>query len=103
MLEGLRGVRPAFEIGKHCIEQRRAHERGLLRLYLEELARRGVALPPSEDEAWLLHRQTVVWGLFIGWLICPTENYGQKITEANISRIVQAAIDLETFRAIDED
>jgi hypothetical protein len=36
-----------------------------------------------------LHRKTVVWGLF-----------GQAITEANIARIVQAALGLETFEAI---
>jgi len=81
-------------------ESRRAHERGLIAFYLDELRRRGVSSPPSGEQAWELHRKTVVWGLFIGWLICPTENYGRAITEANIARIVQAALDLETFRAI---
>jgi hypothetical protein len=84
-------------------ESRRAHERELIEHYLVELRARGVESAPSLDEAWELHRKTVVWGLFIGWLICPTENYGQAITEANIARTVQAAIDLDTFAAIAAD
>jgi hypothetical protein len=80
-------------------EQRRKHERDLIALYLGELGRRGVEAP-SEDEAWLLHRQAVVWGLVIGWLITPPENYGEAITAANVSRLVIAAQDLETFQAV---
>lgn len=85
------------------IEARRQNERELINFYLGELRARGVAAPPTPDEAWELHRKTVVWGLFIGWLICPTENYGRPITEANVARTVQAAIDLDTFAAIDAD
>jgi hypothetical protein len=81
-------------------KSRRSHERELIAYYLDELRERGVETVPSEDDAWELHRKTVVWGLFIGWLICPTENYGRAITEANSARIVQAALDLETFEAI---
>jgi hypothetical protein len=81
-------------------ESRRSHERELIGYYLGELRERGVETVPSDGEAWELHRKTVVWGLLIGWLICPTENYGRAITEANIARIVQAALDLETFDAI---
>jgi len=81
-------------------EVRRKHERDLITLYLEELRRRGVEQAPSENEAWKCYRQGVVWGLVIGWLITPPQNYGQAITEANISRIVTAAQDLETFQAL---
>jgi hypothetical protein len=42
----------------------------------------------------------VVWGLVIGWLITPPVNYGVPITEANIARLVTAAQDLESFRAL---
>ncbi len=48
------------------------------------------------------NRAAALWGLVIGWLICPPENYGPDITAANISRTVTAVEDLETFAAIDE-
>ncbi len=81
-------------------ELRREHERELIGLYLDRLAAAGVSEPPSADEAWQLYRQSVVWGLVIGWLITPPENYGEPITRANIERLVTAAQDLETFAAL---
>jgi len=84
-------------------ESRRKHERDLIALYLEELRRRGVEQPPGQNEAWLLYRQSVVWGLVIGWLITPPQNYGRAITEANISRQVAALQDLESFQALDKE
>jgi Ecdysteroid kinase-like family len=78
---------------------RRTHERDLIAFYLDELRRRGVE-PPSMNEAWQLHRQTVVWGLVVGWLITPPQHYGQDITAANLSRLVTAVQDLETFRLL---
>lgn len=83
------------------IEERRRHERSLLALYLDELRRHGVVDGPSAEEAWLRYRQAAIWGLVIGWLITPTENYGEAITEANIRRLVTAVQDLETLRALD--
>lgn len=80
-------------------EDRRAHERSILSHYLDALARRGVEVPDPET-AWLLYRQSVVWGLVIGWLITPPRNYGEAITTANLTRLVTAAQDLETFRAL---
>ncbi len=80
-------------------EDRRKHERDLLTLYLEELRRGGVA-PPTFDEGWFLYRQSVIWGLVIGWLITPPENYGEAITVANITRLVAAFQDLETLDAL---
>lgn len=80
-------------------EDRRAHERSILSHYLDALGRRGVDVPEAE-EAWLLYRQSVVWGLVIGWLITPPRNYGEAITTANLTRLVTAAQDLETFRAL---
>jgi hypothetical protein len=80
-------------------EQRRTHEHDLIQLYLEELKCQGVDAP-DKNEAWLLYRQSVVWGLVIGWLITPPVNYGEEITRANISRLVTAALELETFQAI---
>lgn len=82
-------------------EQRRRHERDLLALYLDELGRVGVPNAPSADDAWLRYRQAAIWGLVIGWLITPTENYGEAITAANLDRLVTAVQDLETLRALD--
>jgi aminoglycoside phosphotransferase (APT) family kinase protein len=81
-------------------EERRQHERDLLGFYLDELERHGVESPPKPDEAWLRYRQAAIWGLVIGWLITPTENYGEAITAANISRLVGAVQDLETLKAL---
>lgn len=81
-------------------ETRREQERALLGFYLEELRRHGVDRPPAPDEAWLRYRQAAVWGLVIGWLIAPTENYGEEITAANLARLVAAVEDLETLRAL---
>ena len=39
-------------------------------------------------------------GRAIGRAACIGQNYGRAITEANISRIVTAAQDLETFQAL---
>lgn len=80
-------------------EFRQRHERDLIALYLEELKRRGVTDIPSKNEAWLLYRKAIIWGLVIGWLITPPENYGIDITKANISRLVNAVQDLESFNA----
>jgi hypothetical protein len=38
--------------------------------------------------------------LVIGWLITPTENYGEAITAANLLRLVTALRDLETLDAL---
>ena len=82
------------------VETRRREERGLLAHYLEQLGRRGVDEVPALDDAWERYRRTVVWGLVIGWLITPPQNYGEAITAANIERLVTAAVDLGTFEAI---
>ncbi len=82
-------------------EERRKHERELIAHYLQELRRRGVDGAPEEDEAWLRYRQAVVWGIVIGWLITPPQNYGEAITAANIRRLVTAALDLETFAVVE--
>jgi aminoglycoside phosphotransferase (APT) family kinase protein len=83
-----------------AVEDRRAMEHELLCFYLEELRRHGVLSPPSFDEAWADYRRTVAWGLVIGWLITPPENYGERVTSANIERLVHAAVDLGTFDLI---
>jgi aminoglycoside phosphotransferase (APT) family kinase protein len=84
------------------VEQRRAHEHELLAEYLEALARYGVTTPPSPTQAWLRYRQGMIWGLVIGWLITPPQNYGVEITRANIGKMVSAMRDLDTLAAIPE-
>jgi hypothetical protein len=81
-------------------ELRREQERGLIAHYLDALRRAGVADPPNAEEAWLLYRQSVMWGLVIGWLITPPQNYGEAITVANLERLVAAVQDLETISAL---
>ena len=82
-------------------EARRTQERELLAFYLEALRQRGVDAPPRLEDAWESYRRAVAWGLVIGWLITPPENYGEDITSANIERLVTAARDLETFELLD--
>ena len=82
------------------IDQRREHERDLIAFYLDELARGGVERVPTMDEAWLLHRQSALWGLVVGWLTCPTANYGREITEENIRRLTQILIDLDSLETV---
>ncbi|MCB1616753.1 MAG: phosphotransferase [Pseudomonadales bacterium] len=81
-------------------EQRREHENSLLRFYLEALAEQGLVEVPDRDEAFELYRRSVIWGLVIGWLITPPSNYGEEITSTNISKLVNAVIDLESFEAL---
>lgn len=82
-------------------EVRRLHMPGLLAEYLEALAATGVRDVPDHGDAMQQCRAAALWGLVIGWLICPPENYGPEITIANISRAVAAVADLETFGAIE--
>ncbi len=82
------------------IEDRRKHEAALLEFYLNELEQGGVQRVPSMKEAWLLHRQSAYWGLVIGWLTCPTPNYGREITEENIRRLTQILIDLDSLSTV---
>ena len=82
-------------------EVRRAHQQELLGGYLDRLGSAGVGDVPSPTAALEQCRSAALWGLVIGWLICPPENYGQDITAANISRTVAAVEDLETFAAIE--
>lgn len=82
-------------------EVRRVHQRDLLAEYLDLLASGGVEGVPTIETAFGKYRAAALWGLVIGWLICPPENYGSEITAANIARLVAAVEDLETFAAIE--
>jgi hypothetical protein len=79
---------------------RRVEEHRLLEHYLVELANHGITDAPSADEAWQWCRRAVIWGLVIGWLITPPENYGTVITIANIERMVAAIADLDALAVL---
>ena len=81
-------------------EVRRTHQRRLIEEYLAGLDGHGVPDVPTLDDAFDRHRRAALWGLVIGWLICPPENYGPEITIANIERTVAAVMDLDTLAAI---
>ncbi len=81
-------------------ETRRTHETALLRHYLDQLHAAGVSNPPTLEETWVLCRKASLWGLVIGWLICPPANYGERITAENIARTVTAIHDFEAIRAV---
>ena len=83
-------------------ETRRTHQRDLLGEYLDRLSGAGTSGVPSAADAFEQYRRAALWGLVIGWLICPPENYGEEITAANISRAVAAVEDLDTLAAIEE-
>ena len=79
---------------------RQDHQTELVRFYLEALKELGVDSVPSFDEAWLLCRKASLWGLVIGWLICPPANYGEEVTAKNIERTALAVADLDALAAI---
>ncbi len=79
---------------------RRRCERELIARYLDLLRARGVKAVPDIESAFLLHRQTAIWGFLIGWMICPVENYGDEITRANLERLTASVEDLDTFAAL---
>lgn len=83
-------------------EERRRSERELLSFYLDALRENGVGGAPALDDAWETYRRAIAWGLVIGWLITPPENYGEEITAANIRRLVDAALDLDTFALLSD-
>jgi hypothetical protein len=67
----------------------------LLRLYLSELARHGVAQPPSFEEAWRLHRCSPPWG-FAMWAITPEQMYSVAAVGGVMERFGAAFVDLKT-------
>ena len=81
-------------------EIRRDHQTELVRFYLDALKEHRVDSVPSFDEAWLLCRKASLWGLVIGWLICPPANYGEEVTAKNIERTALAVADLDALAAI---
>lgn len=82
------------------VDERRKHERDLLAFYREQLRAAGVTDVPDTDTTWLDYRRAAVWGLYIGWLTTPIENYGWAINVTNHIRLATAYRDLETAAAL---
>ena len=81
-------------------ETRRRHEDSLLKMYLGECRKEGGNPPAIFAEAKDLYAKGMAWGLVIGWLICPPNNYGKDILSANVRRLVAACVDLKTFELL---
>jgi hypothetical protein len=87
-----------FMAGALSVDDRRRHERDLLNHYRSKLSEFGVGNPPTEEEAWLAYRTTVLHG--IGWVMCPPEMQPEENCATMVERFSTAAVDLETLDAI---
>lgn len=83
------------------VETRRTHERRLIELHLDEMARHGALGLPTPQEAFDEYRRAQAWNTYIGWLTCPIENYGWEINVANHVRLLTAYRDLDSASAIE--
>lgn len=82
------------------VATRRANQEALLAYYREQLVGRGVPDAPDLDMLWLEYRRAAIWGVYIGWLTTPTENYGWDICVNNHIRLFTAYQDLECRAAL---
>ncbi|MGH7805346.1 MAG: aminoglycoside phosphotransferase, partial [Candidatus Binatia bacterium] len=82
------------------VDDRRRHEKDLLKRYLDAVGRAG-ASPPTFAQAWARYRQTPTYGLMI-WL--HTIGLGgyqtDQISLEVIRRFAAAFADLETAKAV---
>jgi aminoglycoside phosphotransferase (APT) family kinase protein len=78
------------------IEDRRAHERELVRHYLTELAALG-APAPDFDDGWELYRRSFTYGYLL-WVI--TQVRGRDEVLAHMPRIAAAMSDHDTYRRL---
>lgn len=83
------------------VGDRREHEYGLIEYYREQLVEAGVPSVPTLSSLADEYRIAAAWGLYIGWLTTPVDNYGWQISVANHIRLATAYRDLGTKAAID--
>jgi aminoglycoside phosphotransferase (APT) family kinase protein len=79
------------------VPDRRAYERDLLRHYLDELERAGVADPPEWEEAWDRYRRHFPYGYFL-WAI--TRISSRQVVLVHIPRIATAMHDHQTLKLL---
>lgn len=87
-----------FMAGALSVEDRRAHERDLLRHYVSKLKEFGVPDPCTDDDAWIAYRTTVLHG--IGWVMCPPEMQPEENCATMVERFSTAVLDLKSLAAI---
>ena len=86
-------------VGSLAPDDRRAHERELLRLYLAELKALGVTDMWEADDAWMRFRKHTMHGLL--WFATPDEMQPAAIVEAHSERFGQAAQDFDLAKLLD--
>jgi Phosphotransferase enzyme family len=79
-------------------DQRAAYERELLGHYLDRLSTLGVT-PPTLDDAWLLYRQHVIYGVAM-WLITPDGVHTDEAQRGYLTRCLDAAERLGTLEVL---
>jgi len=79
------------------VDDRRAHERDLLRGYLDALARHGAA-PPAFDDAWNAYRAHAAWSFM--WVLCPVVMHSEEVCTLNAERACAAIEDLNTLEIL---
>jgi aminoglycoside phosphotransferase (APT) family kinase protein len=79
------------------VKDRRTHEGDLLRHYLDQLERAGVADPPEWDEAWDRYRRHFPYGYFL-WAI--TRISSREVVLVHIPRIATAMDDHQTLKLL---
>ena len=98
------GSSPLHDVCYHVVgslapDERRAHERELLRLYLAELRTLGVTDLWVEDDAWMRFRKHTMHGLL--WFATPDEMQPAAVVEAHSERFGQAAQDFDLAKLLD--
>jgi hypothetical protein len=84
------------------IEQRRIHERYLLRYCREARREAGVSGTAGEYMLWLEHRWATLWCVLIGWLPCPPAAYGWELVVMGILRTFSAYEDTKIRQVIQD-
>jgi len=72
------------------IEDRRNHEKELLRFYLDRLGLEGGFSAPTLQATWPEYCRSLQWGFYIGWLTTPVLSYGWEINVMNTLRLATA-------------
>ncbi|WP_067668389.1 phosphotransferase [Nocardia miyunensis] len=85
-----------FLIMSLTVEDRRAHEKSLLRYYLGRLAAHA-GRAPGYDEALLAYRRHAIWCFMT--VLCPVERQPEEVCSANAERTCAALSDLRTLEA----
>lgn len=94
---GCWAVDVAYHLGTVLdVDVRRAHERELLGIYLDELRRHGVDAP-AFDDAWDLYTLGFTWGYFL-WTITTISS--REVVLLHVPRLGAALDDHDTYRRL---